>query len=53
MRLSQSFHKFYAEHRVLSEEIDKTQSYLALCESVKIVLKNGLNLLGVPAPEQM
>lgn len=54
MRLAQAYHKFYVEQRVLSpEEPAKTETLLALCGGVRIVLKNGLTLLGVSAPEQM
>ncbi len=48
------FHRFYHNHRVLNcgdEALEKAR--LALCFSVKQVLKNGLNVLGVTAPERM
>ncbi len=53
MRVAQAFHKFYTEHRVLTEDIDMSVSYLMLCDAVRIVMANGLRLLGVSAPEQM
>jgi len=53
MRLAQSFHRFYAEHRVLSDDTSKTQTYLALAGAVRIILKNGLAILGVTAPDRM
>lgn len=53
LRLAQAYHKFYTEHRVLSEHTVRTNTYLALCDGVRIVLKNGLGLLGVSAPERM
>ncbi len=53
MRLAQAYHKFYTEHRVLSDDPVGTASYMALCDGVRIVLKNGLGLLGVSAPEKM
>ena len=53
MRLAQAFHRFYAEHRVLTDDTDKTQTYLALAGAVRIILKNGLAILGVTAPERM
>ncbi len=53
LKLAQRYHKFYTEHRVLSENIEMTSTYLALCEGVKIILKNGLALMGVSAPEKM
>ncbi len=53
MKLAQGFHKFYTEHRVLSDNLTKTSTYLTLVDSVRIVLKNGLRLLGISAPERM
>lgn len=53
MRLAQAYHKFYTEHRVLSDDTDRTQSYLTLCDAVRVILKNALALLGVSAPERM
>ncbi len=53
LRLAQSYHRFYAEQRVLSDDETKTQTNLALCDAVRITIKNGLNILGVSAPESM
>ncbi len=53
MKLAQGFHKFYTEHRVLSDDRIKTVSYLVLIDAVRTVMKSGLGLLGVTAPEAM
>jgi len=53
LRLAQSYHRFYAGQRVLSEDAVKTQTNLALCDAVRITIKNGLHILGVTAPESM
>ncbi len=53
MRLAQAYHRFYAEHRVLAEDAAEADTNLALCDCVRIVMKNGLALLGVSAPERM
>lgn len=53
MRLAQSFHRFYTEHRILTDDVDMSVSYLLLCDAVRVVMANGLGLLGVSAPEQM
>lgn len=53
LRLAQSYHRFYTEHRVLSDEAPRRSTYMTLCDAVRIVLKNGLGLLGVSAPEKM
>lgn len=51
--LSESFHKFYDRHRVLSDDPSLTQSRLALIEGVRIVIACGLDLLGISKPEKM
>jgi arginyl-tRNA synthetase len=48
-----SFHKFYHEHKVVSEDAALTSARLALCNGVKIVLANGFAILGITAPEKM
>ena len=40
-------------HKVVSEDADLTQARLALVKAVRIVLREGLGLLGVTAPERM
>jgi arginyl-tRNA synthetase len=53
MRLAQGYHKFYFEHRILTEDVARSSAFLALCGAVKITMANGLALLGVNAPEKM
>lgn len=50
--LAQSFNKYYGEVKILEENADQ-QARLALVASVTIVLKEGLRLLGLEAPEEM
>ena len=52
-RLATAFHKFYTVRRVISNDKALSKARLALVKSVKIVLANGLNLLGVSAPDRM
>ena len=51
--LSTRFHQFYTVHRVLVEDADVRARRLALCAATKTVLRSGLALLGVDAPEKM
>ena len=51
--LAAKFHKFYSECRVLTDDITLTSARIALIYSVKIVLANGLKILGISAPERM
>ncbi len=39
--------------RVVTEDINLTQARLMLCEASKVVLANGLKLLGISRPEKM
>lgn len=50
--LSKAFNKYYAAVRILDDNIMK-QSRLTLVYSVTVVLKEGLRLLGMEAPEEM
>ncbi|WP_042454427.1 arginine--tRNA ligase, partial [Neobacillus dielmonensis] len=50
--LGQVFNKYYAEVKVL-EESPERETRLALVYSVTVVLKEGLRLLGISAPEEM
>ncbi len=48
------FHPYYNQHRVLdSSNMERTDARLILVQSVQTVLKNGLTLLGISAPESM
>jgi arginyl-tRNA synthetase len=53
MRVAQGYHKFYFEHRIITEDRERTVHLLSLCDAVRIVLKNGLAILGVSAPDRM
>lgn len=52
-KLATSFHKFYTEHRVITDNLPLSQARLALVKAVQIVMANGLQLLGIAAPEKM
>ncbi len=51
--LAAIFHKFYTFHRVLGSEKNLAEARVALIKAVKTVIKNGLTILGVTAPERM
>ena len=51
--LASLFHGWYNEHKVLSEDAELMQARLLLSVSVQQVVKNGLLLLGVSAPNSM
>ncbi|MFH1209113.1 MAG: arginine--tRNA ligase [Candidatus Omnitrophota bacterium] len=47
------FHKFYSHHRVVTEDKELTKARLLLADATRIVLRNGLELLGISQPESM
>lgn len=57
--LAASFHKYFnignqiPEKRIVTTNKSLTQARLVLADAIKIVLSNGLRLLGVHAPEKM
>ena len=51
--LAAAFHKFYTFCRILGTEKKLAEARVALAMAAKIVLKNGLSILGVNAPEKM
>lgn len=53
LKTAQSFHHFYTQHRVVGEDLERSKGRLALVRAVQIVLRNGLELLGVSAPQAM
>jgi len=53
VELARAFHQFYTKHRIICDDRNIAAARLALCQGVAIVLKNGLSLMGVEAPERM
>ena len=51
--MAATFHRYYANERVVTEDGGKTSARLVLVQALQIVLSNGLSLLGVHAPERM
>src|SRR5204863_2920481 len=51
---AEHYHKFYHNNRVIDAD-NKELSYqrLKLCESSRIVLKNGFDIIGISAPKRM
>ncbi|UOQ87100.1 arginine--tRNA ligase [Gracilibacillus salinarum] len=52
--LAANLHSFYNAEKVINEDdVEATKARLALMEAVRITLSNGMNLIGVHAPESM
>ncbi len=53
VELAGEFHRFYNRHRVLIDDRDLAAARYHLAQAVRAVLRSGLVLLGVSAPETM
>jgi len=53
METAAEFHRFYHACRVVGEDRAQSESRVRLAESARVVLRNGLALLGVTAPDRM
>ncbi len=51
--VAQEFNSFYGQEQILSENVKKTAHNLAIVSWTKEVLKQGLYVLGITAPERM
>ena len=51
--LAGCFHRFYTACRIRGEEAAVRDARLKLADDTRIVLRNGLKLIGVDAPEKM
>ena len=53
LELSRLTNEFYHKHQILKAELNTKKARLVLAKSIAQVIKNGLNLLGISAPESM
>jgi arginyl-tRNA synthetase len=53
MDLVGQFHRYYSKHRVITDQPELSLARLHLIGAVRTVLRNGLSLLGVKAPDAM
>jgi arginyl-tRNA synthetase len=51
--LSGMFHPFYNKYRVVTDDAELSRARLALCHGVRILLREGLGILGIAAPDKM
>jgi arginyl-tRNA synthetase len=51
--LAADFHRFYHEHRVITEDRQLTEARLMLTKATRQVLANGFKILGISVPEYM
>lgn len=53
MELAGHFHSYYNRHKVITDDKELTQARLCLVAALRTVFNNGLNILGLSAPEKM
>jgi arginyl-tRNA synthetase len=53
METAAELHRFYHACRVVSDDLERSRSRLTLVEAAGVVVRNGLALMGVSAPERM
>ncbi|TKB09049.1 arginine--tRNA ligase [Desulforhopalus sp. IMCC35007] len=53
MELAGQLHSYYNKHKVLTDNVPLSGARLCLIRAIQVVLKNGLNMVGISAPERM
>ena len=53
METAASFHRFYHQCRVVTDDVAQSRARLELVDATRTVVRNGLGLMGVSAPERM
>ena len=51
--LAAKFHKYYSKHRIMTDDKNITNSRLFLIDSLRIVFRNAMLILGIKAKERM
>ena len=52
-QLAAAFHSYYKHHRIIQDDLALAQARFTLVKAIRVVIRNGLELLGVSAPERM
>ncbi|MGB6382338.1 MAG: arginine--tRNA ligase [Syntrophobacteria bacterium] len=52
-QLASAFHSYYKHHRIIQDDLALAQARFNLVRAIRVVIRNGLGLLGVSAPEKM
>ncbi len=47
------FHSYYKKHRFVTEHRERTLARLYLVHCLRITIQNGLEIMGISAPEKM
>ncbi len=53
MELAGQLHSYYNKHKVITDDIPLSRARLCLIKALQVVLKNGLDIVGLSAPKRM
>ena len=53
MDLAGQLHSYYNKHKVITDDLPLSRARLCMIKALQVVLKNGLDMVGLSAPEQM
>jgi len=53
MELAGQFHSYYNKHKVIGDDIELSRARLCLVKAMRIVFRNGLEFVGLSAPDNM
>lgn len=51
--IASDFHSYYNKNRVITQDAGLTLARLQMCKAIRSIIKSGLDILGVSAPERM
>ncbi len=53
MELAGQLHSYYNKHKVITDNIPQSRARLCMIKALQVVVKNGLDMVGLSAPERM
>ena len=53
MELAGQLHSYYNKHKVITDDLPLSRARLCMIRALQVVLKNGLEMVGLSAPERM
>ncbi|TKB28002.1 arginine--tRNA ligase [Desulfopila sp. IMCC35006] len=53
MELAGQLHSYYNKHKVITDDLPLSRARLCMIKALQVVLKNGLDIVGLSAPQRM
>ncbi|MFW2367469.1 MAG: arginine--tRNA ligase [Desulforhopalus sp.] len=53
LELAGQLHSYYNKHKVIGDNVQLSRARLCLIKALQVVLKNGLDIVGISSPERM